>query len=190
MTKRLTVMRHAERKMKDVEDLSNRGKKLAGRAGKIVDGFLGRPEVIVASDMQRTSNTANAMGYEVSRTDSGLSYSNHPTGELGICSFGGAHDLYRHNPIPQELGDSHARIYREIVNGMNEGEHGLIITHDLRAELALASLVNGQVSLGPLGKCLDYGEGYSLGIDGDEIRSVEMIRNPVEFEGLKLGGRK
>jgi len=185
MTTRLTVIRHSER-IPGTEQLSREGIALAkARRLDLLDHSI-EPSNSTAtcSNLGRTVNTALNLGYSersISR-DPRLSRSvedwiSLPRGK----SFLEVWTSYQMDPSTQNLGDFQANIYQERRHTLNPSQSALVITHETRAEAALASLLYGSKNqeeiFRALGQALGYAEGYLLTIDGPQLKSIQTLRN-------------
>ena len=97
---------------------------------------------------------------------------------------------YQTDQNTKNLGNLHADVYRNYASGIRENNLGLLITHDTRAEAALASLLQNRTNLEEiaqrLGSSLDYSEGYVLSFlpDNKTIIKIRTLRTDREKEAV------
>jgi hypothetical protein len=134
---------------------------------KTIDGHFGR-----------TQNTAEAFGYEFFIPEKILSFSPKegwekiPFGK-GFKEFSDAYqDKNNHGAII--LSDTHAGLYRNIVDSMQKVNGKHVFTHDSRVEAACAKLVPQYSD--KLGAPLDYGETLALISKDQQFTPLAIVR--------------
>lgn len=191
MTKYLTAIRHG-RRVGESEEIVLNDRRKAEEMRRYLDQMgLGTPSSVVVSKLGRTLFTCRDLGFkptlEIPRmSESVVNYDQVPWNG----SFGEIQDSYHNNPATRELGELHGGIFRLMLDVLGDEQSAIMISHDTRAEAALASLVGREVSLNSLGKGLDYVEGYTLVVADNEIAWVQTHRtDPSQNRSIAKLGR-
>lgn len=162
--KTIEIRRHS---LRDFEGgLSPAGRLVARRTGMDIGPF----DLVLSSPLQRAIETAEAMGFEVARTDERLS----SLAWAGLANWdlpAPALAYVMHEDRPQ-IADQIQAFVQEQASAIPDSGQMLAIAHSGIIE----GITMGCVPDAALGAAFDYCEGVRLGLDGDVFSLVEVLR--------------
>lgn len=167
----LEIRRHAERH-KPGHNLNARGVARARIASACERDYA----LVVTSPMPRAVQTAIAMGHGVDEEDWSMTTMG---GSLDAfpwdVSFGAMQQAIRTDPVAGAWVTHLTAQLRYWLARIEPGKALLVVNHGGIAEAGIIGLL-GDVDVSGFGASLDYCEGARLGLDGDRVGSVELLR--------------
>ena len=170
----LEVRRHSLRDRPN-QHISADGIALARRVG----GEIGPFDLVVTSPVTRAVETAVAMGFAIDETSEELGLSPELIASFKICgeyaSFADVHKSAQLEPACASLAAMQARVWREIVGKLDEGQTALIIAHGHLIEMGAITLVP-QAPIYEWGGAIGECKGVRLFFEGESCTGGEVLR--------------
>lgn len=168
----LEVRRHSMRQKPGVH-LTQEGVRLARRVGE----SMGKFNLVVTSTLDRTVETAIAMGYAVD--EQRKSFSTIPddavSGLLYPSPFIYLAEQIQYREALAQWARGHVSEWYDIVRSVPEGGAALIISHGIMIEVGTGMLMP-DVDYSTWGKELNFCEGVRLAFENGKFLSIECLR--------------
>lgn len=150
------------------------GVDLARKVGSTMDSF----DYVITSHLERTYETAIAMGYAVNEIVEDLgSYDDRVLTEFNLetLTFPIIHDVLTRKTFTYRFAQRQADLLLKISSRIHENQKLLIVSHGHSIDIPFVFLFPNEDhnSLGPL---FNYCEGFRIQIEDEKITNFELLR--------------